>query len=110
MTLSYCNSIEMSAEMSEMENDISVFTVDVCFVLLFVHRNKAILFYFNILHCANPAVLINLQCPTTQVSETLCSVISSHDFSFPEKRQHFLKPIERIAKTALPQFVVCTNL
>lgn len=34
----------------------------VCF-----HRNKAILFYFNMLKCANPAVLINLQCPTTQV-------------------------------------------
>uniref|UniRef100_A0A8B9RH32 Choline transporter-like protein n=1 Tax=Astyanax mexicanus TaxID=7994 RepID=A0A8B9RH32_ASTMX len=31
------------------------------------NANKAILFYFNILHCANPAVLINLQCPTTQV-------------------------------------------
>lgn len=30
-------------------------------------RNKAILFYFNMLKCANPAVLINLQCPTTQV-------------------------------------------
>lgn len=33
------------------------------------HRNKAILFYFNMLKCANPAVLINLQCPTTQVRE-----------------------------------------
>ena len=31
-------------------------------------RNKAILFYFNILRCASPSVLINLQCPTTQVS------------------------------------------
>lgn len=33
----------------------------------FVCRNKAILFYFNMLKCASPAVLINLQCPTTQV-------------------------------------------
>uniref|UniRef100_A0A672LHZ3 Choline transporter-like protein n=1 Tax=Sinocyclocheilus grahami TaxID=75366 RepID=A0A672LHZ3_SINGR len=33
--------------------------------------NKAILFYFNILQCANPTVLINLQCPTTQVIQTL---------------------------------------
>ena len=32
-------------------------------------RNKAILFYFNILRCASPSVLINLQCPTTQVRE-----------------------------------------
>uniref|UniRef100_A0A674NUZ4 Choline transporter-like protein n=1 Tax=Takifugu rubripes TaxID=31033 RepID=A0A674NUZ4_TAKRU len=29
--------------------------------------NKPILFYFNILKCTNPAILINLQCPTTQV-------------------------------------------
>lgn len=33
-------------------------------------RKKSILFYFNILKCANPAVLVNLQCPTTQVSKT----------------------------------------
>ncbi|KAK2835639.1 hypothetical protein Q5P01_016123 [Channa striata] len=32
------------------------------------NANKAILFYFNMLKCANPAVLINLQCPTTQWS------------------------------------------
>uniref|UniRef100_A0A8C8HEF5 Choline transporter-like protein n=1 Tax=Oncorhynchus tshawytscha TaxID=74940 RepID=A0A8C8HEF5_ONCTS len=31
------------------------------------NAKKSILFYFNILKCANPAVLINLQCPTTQV-------------------------------------------
>uniref|UniRef100_A0A8C1KEN1 Choline transporter-like protein n=1 Tax=Cyprinus carpio TaxID=7962 RepID=A0A8C1KEN1_CYPCA len=31
----------------------------------------AILFYFNILQCANPTVLINLQCPTTQVIQTI---------------------------------------
>lgn len=35
------------------------------------HRNKTILFYFNILKCASPVVLINLQCPTTQVSENV---------------------------------------
>lgn len=40
------------------------------FVFVFcLHRNKAILFYFNMLKCANPAVLINLQCPTTQVGD-----------------------------------------
>ncbi|XP_036435500.1 choline transporter-like protein 5-B isoform X2 [Colossoma macropomum] len=36
------------------------------------NANKAILFYFNILHCANPAVLINLQCPTTQLCVSKC--------------------------------------
>uniref|UniRef100_A0AAQ5ZBS8 Choline transporter-like protein n=1 Tax=Amphiprion ocellaris TaxID=80972 RepID=A0AAQ5ZBS8_AMPOC len=34
--------------------------------------NKAILFYFNMLKCANPAVLINLQCPTTQLCVSKC--------------------------------------
>uniref|UniRef100_A0A674D3G1 Choline transporter-like protein n=1 Tax=Salmo trutta TaxID=8032 RepID=A0A674D3G1_SALTR len=32
----------------------------------------SILFYFNILQCANPAVLINLQCPTTQLCVSKC--------------------------------------
>ncbi|XP_036800044.1 choline transporter-like protein 5-B isoform X1 [Oncorhynchus mykiss] len=36
------------------------------------NTNKAILFYFNILQCANPAVLINLQCPTTQLCVSKC--------------------------------------
>ncbi|XP_071343712.1 choline transporter-like protein 5-B isoform X1 [Trachinotus anak] len=35
-------------------------------------ENKAILFYFNMLKCANPAVLINLQCPTTQLCVSKC--------------------------------------
>uniref|UniRef100_A0A671V4G8 Choline transporter-like protein n=1 Tax=Sparus aurata TaxID=8175 RepID=A0A671V4G8_SPAAU len=34
--------------------------------------HKAILFYFNMLKCANPAVLINLQCPTTQLCVSKC--------------------------------------
>uniref|UniRef100_A0A8C5B4K5 Choline transporter-like protein n=1 Tax=Gadus morhua TaxID=8049 RepID=A0A8C5B4K5_GADMO len=34
------------------------------------NAKKPILFYFNILKCANPSVLINLQCPTTQVGIT----------------------------------------
>uniref|UniRef100_A0A3B4ZF78 Choline transporter-like protein n=1 Tax=Stegastes partitus TaxID=144197 RepID=A0A3B4ZF78_9TELE len=33
---------------------------------------KPILFYFNILKCTNPAVLINLQCPTTQMCVSQC--------------------------------------
>ncbi|XP_069050100.1 choline transporter-like protein 5-B isoform X2 [Lepisosteus oculatus] len=36
------------------------------------NTKKAILFYFNILKCASPAVLINLQCPTTQLCVTKC--------------------------------------
>ncbi|KAM9762350.1 choline transporter-like protein 5-B isoform 2-T2 [Menidia menidia] len=34
--------------------------------------NKAILFYFNMLKCASPSVLINLQCPTTQLCVSKC--------------------------------------
>uniref|UniRef100_A0A4W6ED30 Choline transporter-like protein n=1 Tax=Lates calcarifer TaxID=8187 RepID=A0A4W6ED30_LATCA len=36
------------------------------------NAKKPILFYFNILKCTNPTILINLQCPTTQV---LCQLI-----------------------------------
>uniref|UniRef100_A0A8C4ZVN9 Choline transporter-like protein n=1 Tax=Gadus morhua TaxID=8049 RepID=A0A8C4ZVN9_GADMO len=36
------------------------------------NANKAILFYFNILRCASPSVLINLQCPTTQLCVSKC--------------------------------------
>ncbi|KAI1883110.1 hypothetical protein AGOR_G00241860 [Albula goreensis] len=36
------------------------------------NAKKAILFYFNILKCASPAVLINLQCPTTQLCVSKC--------------------------------------
>lgn len=58
---------------------ISLSVSIVCF-----HRNKAILFYFNMLKCANPAVLINLQCPTTQVrqNDALSSCIFLHCFVF----------------------------
>uniref|UniRef100_A0A3P8ZC57 Choline transporter-like protein n=1 Tax=Esox lucius TaxID=8010 RepID=A0A3P8ZC57_ESOLU len=37
------------------------------------NAKKPILFFFNILKCASPAVLINLQCPTTQVFTTYWS-------------------------------------
>ncbi|XP_029309932.1 choline transporter-like protein 5-A isoform X2 [Cottoperca gobio] len=36
------------------------------------NAKKPILFYFNILKCANPTILINLQCPTTQMCVTKC--------------------------------------
>ncbi|CAN9502911.1 unnamed protein product [Ophioblennius macclurei] len=36
------------------------------------NEEKPILFYFNLLKCTNPAVLINLQCPTTQMCVSRC--------------------------------------
>ncbi|XP_034055512.1 choline transporter-like protein 5-A [Gymnodraco acuticeps] len=36
------------------------------------NEKKPILFYFNILKCANPSLLINLQCPTTQMCVSKC--------------------------------------
>lgn len=48
----------------------------VCFL-----RNKAILFYFNMLKCANPAVLINLQCPTTQVRDWVMPTLAAHFYT-----------------------------
>uniref|UniRef100_A0A3P8XAU9 Choline transporter-like protein n=1 Tax=Esox lucius TaxID=8010 RepID=A0A3P8XAU9_ESOLU len=36
------------------------------------NAKKPILFFFNILKCASPAVLINLQCPTTQMCVSKC--------------------------------------
>uniref|UniRef100_A0A3Q3MDS9 Short chain dehydrogenase/reductase family 16C, member 5a n=1 Tax=Labrus bergylta TaxID=56723 RepID=A0A3Q3MDS9_9LABR len=37
-----------------------------------INENKPILFYSNILKCTNPAILINLQCPTTQMCVSRC--------------------------------------
>ncbi|EPQ11280.1 Choline transporter-like protein 5 [Myotis brandtii] len=34
--------------------------------------NKSILFYFNLLSCTSPSVMINLQCPTTQICVSKC--------------------------------------
>uniref|UniRef100_A0A8C8A3A1 Choline transporter-like protein n=1 Tax=Oryzias sinensis TaxID=183150 RepID=A0A8C8A3A1_9TELE len=36
------------------------------------NANKAILFYFNMLKCASPTILIDLQCPTTQLCVSKC--------------------------------------
>lgn len=38
-----------------------------CFCCSPHDRKKPLLFYFNILKCASPLVLLELQCPTTQV-------------------------------------------
>ncbi|XP_058246172.1 choline transporter-like protein 5-B isoform X3 [Hemibagrus wyckioides] len=57
------------------------------------NENKAVLFYFNILHCASPAVLINLQCPTTQLCVTQCPdrFITYVDvqYSYSRNRSHW---------------------
>ncbi|XP_045148111.1 choline transporter-like protein 5 [Echinops telfairi] len=36
------------------------------------NENKSILFYFNLLKCTTPSVMINLQCPTTQICVSHC--------------------------------------
>nr|KAF6380371.1 solute carrier family 44 member 5 [Myotis myotis] len=36
------------------------------------NENKSILFYFNLLSCTSPSVMINLQCPTTQICVSKC--------------------------------------
>lgn len=41
---------------------LSLFCVCLCF-----NRNKPLLFYFNIMKCASPMVLLEFQCPTPQV-------------------------------------------
>lgn len=38
-------------------------------------RNKTILFYFNLLSCTSPSVVLNLQCPTTQVRQKNTSLV-----------------------------------
>nr|XP_055195179.1 choline transporter-like protein 5 isoform X1 [Nyctereutes procyonoides] len=36
------------------------------------NENKTILFYFNLLSCTSPSVVVNLQCPTTQICVSKC--------------------------------------
>ncbi|XP_014643844.1 PREDICTED: choline transporter-like protein 5 [Ceratotherium simum simum] len=36
------------------------------------NENKTILFYFNLFTCTSPSVLVNLQCPTTQICVSKC--------------------------------------
>nr|KAF6508117.1 solute carrier family 44 member 5 [Rousettus aegyptiacus] len=35
-------------------------------------ENKSILFYFNLFSCTSPSVMVNLQCPTTQICVSKC--------------------------------------
>ncbi|XP_029801673.1 choline transporter-like protein 5 [Suricata suricatta] len=36
------------------------------------NENKTILFYFNLFRCTSPSVVVNLQCPTTQICVSKC--------------------------------------
>ncbi|XP_029988685.1 choline transporter-like protein 5-B isoform X3 [Sphaeramia orbicularis] len=61
------------------------------------NANKAILFYFNMLKCANPAVIINLQCPTTQLCVSKCpdrfaTLLDVHNTANWEYYKQFCKP------------------
>uniref|UniRef100_A0A8C3XUS6 Choline transporter-like protein n=1 Tax=Chelydra serpentina TaxID=8475 RepID=A0A8C3XUS6_CHESE len=70
-----------------------------------INENKTILFYFNILKCASPIVLINLQCPTTQLCVSKCpdrfaTYIDMqgsyrHNKSYWEYYRQFCKPVIR---------------
>uniref|UniRef100_A0AAR2KG56 Choline transporter-like protein n=1 Tax=Pygocentrus nattereri TaxID=42514 RepID=A0AAR2KG56_PYGNA len=49
-------------------------------------ENKPFLFYFNILKCANPVVLVQFQCPTTQVCAHSVLFLSFIIVHFPQLR------------------------
>ncbi|KAF6111482.1 solute carrier family 44 member 5 [Phyllostomus discolor] len=74
------------------------------------NENKSILFYFNILSCTSPSVLINLQCPTTQICVSKCpeKFLTYLEMQFPYKinnsswayySQFCKSPITRPAKS-----------
>ncbi|TRY83218.1 hypothetical protein DNTS_014152 [Danionella cerebrum] len=80
------------------------------------NANKAILFYFNILQCANPSVLINLQCPTTQRCVSKCpdrfatyidmQYSYRHNKSYWEYYKQFCKPdFDNPHKRCFPDFI-----
>uniref|UniRef100_A0AAY4BYT0 Choline transporter-like protein n=1 Tax=Denticeps clupeoides TaxID=299321 RepID=A0AAY4BYT0_9TELE len=75
------------------------------------NANKAILFYFNILHCANPAVLINLQCPTTLVrcpSDSCCFFTMTNP-KLMDFTPHFHSYVFPSALTDLPHTLTCST-
>ncbi|KAI4549419.1 hypothetical protein MJG53_001890 [Ovis ammon polii x Ovis aries] len=73
------------------------------------NENKSILFYFNMLTCTSPSVVVNLQCPTTQICVSKCPerFLTFMEIQFKYKndseywtyysqfcRTTFLKPVE----------------
>ncbi|CAJ1060384.1 choline transporter-like protein 5 isoform X1 [Xyrichtys novacula] len=74
------------------------------------NANKAILFYFNMLKCANPAVLINLQCPTTQLCVSKCpdrfaTLLDAWNTKNWEYYKKFCKPGFEIGSKALTEVI-----
>nr|KAF6383683.1 solute carrier family 44 member 5 [Pipistrellus kuhlii] len=80
------------------------------------NENKSILFYFNLLSCTSPSVMINLQCPTTQICVSKCpeKFLTYLEMQFPFERdkhswdyysQFCKSPIFRPAQT-LSQIVM----
>ncbi|XP_040843183.1 choline transporter-like protein 5 [Ochotona curzoniae] len=73
------------------------------------YENKTFLFYFNLFSCANPSVLINLQCPTTQICVSKCpekfltyleiQTLFNRDKSDWEYYRQFCKPSAKLMKT-----------
>uniref|UniRef100_A0A8C4EEY3 Choline transporter-like protein n=1 Tax=Dicentrarchus labrax TaxID=13489 RepID=A0A8C4EEY3_DICLA len=67
------------------------------------NANKAILFYFNMLKCANPAVLINLQCPTTQLCVSKCpdrfaTLLDAWNTKNWDYYKQFCKPVAEVIR------------
>uniref|UniRef100_G3PE69 Choline transporter-like protein n=1 Tax=Gasterosteus aculeatus aculeatus TaxID=481459 RepID=G3PE69_GASAC len=67
------------------------------------NANKSILFYFNMLKCANPAVLVHLQCPTTQLCVSKCpdrfaTLLDSWNTNSWEYYKQFCRPGFDISK------------
>uniref|UniRef100_A0AAR2IR59 Choline transporter-like protein n=1 Tax=Pygocentrus nattereri TaxID=42514 RepID=A0AAR2IR59_PYGNA len=71
------------------------------------NAKKTILFYFNILKCASPAVLINLQCPTTQVMHTFCYLQYRFNKSHWEYYKQFCKPGFNNPKKVITVLTIC---
>ncbi|XP_039694396.1 choline transporter-like protein 5 [Pteropus medius] len=51
-------------------------------------ENKSILFYFNLFSCTSPSVMVNLQCPTTQICVSKCpeKFLTYVETQFPYKK------------------------
>ncbi|XP_069551132.1 choline transporter-like protein 5-B isoform X1 [Brachyistius frenatus] len=72
--------------------------------------NKAILFYFNMLKCASPAVLINLQCPTTQLCVSKCpdrfaTLLDAKNTKNWEYYKQFCKPGFEIGSKSIAEVI-----
>uniref|UniRef100_A0A3B5AVP6 Choline transporter-like protein n=1 Tax=Stegastes partitus TaxID=144197 RepID=A0A3B5AVP6_9TELE len=79
------------------------------------NANKAILFYFNMLKCANPAVLINLQCPTTQLCVSKCpdrfaTLLDARNTKNWEYYKQFCKPADLVSASETQQRTIARYL